>query len=122
MIQDFDIRTPGALTPVGSLSGGNQQKVIIGRELLLEAPFILLDQPTRGLDVGSIEYVHRQIMDMRSQDRGMLLISADLEELFRLCDRLLVMHKGKIVADLDTEKTNVSEVGYLMLEGAAYEA
>ncbi|MHB1482907.1 MAG: ABC transporter ATP-binding protein, partial [Bellilinea sp.] len=105
-----------------SLSGGNQQKVILGRELLLEAPFILLDQPTRGLDVGSIEYVHQQIMDMRAQNRGILLISADLEELFRLSDRIAVMHKGKVVADLVTEQTNVTEVGYLMLEGAAYDA
>jgi simple sugar transport system ATP-binding protein len=88
----------------------------------LDAPFILLDQPTRGLDVGSIEYVHRQIMDMRAQERGMLLISADLEELFRLCDRLVVMHRGKVVAELVTEQTNVTEVGYLMLEGASYEA
>jgi simple sugar transport system ATP-binding protein len=108
--------------PFKALSGGNQQKVILGRELLLEAPFILLDQPTRGLDVGSIEYVHSQIMDMRSRQRGILLISADLEELFRLCDRLVVMHRGKVVAELETEATNVTEVGYLMLEGAAYEA
>jgi len=105
-----------------SLSGGNQQKVILGRELLLDAPFILLDQPTRGLDVGSIEYVHQRIIEMRAHNRGMLLISADLEELFRLADRLVVMHRGKVVAELITEQTNVTEVGYLMLEGMAYEA
>jgi len=118
----FDVQMSSGEAVFKSLSGGNQQKVILGRELLLEAPFILLDQPTRGLDVGSIEYVHQQIMDMRTQQRGMLLISADLEELFRLCDRLVVMHRGKIVAELITEQTNVTEVGYLMLEGAAYEA
>ncbi len=118
----FDVQMSSGEAVFKSLSGGNQQKVILGRELLLEAPFILLDQPTRGLDVGSIEYVHQQIMDMRAQKRGMLLISADLEELFRLCDRLVVMHRGKIVAELITEQTNVTEVGYLMLEGAAYEA
>ena len=118
----FDVQMSSGEAIFKSLSGGNQQKVILGRELLLEAPFLLLDQPTRGLDVGSIEYVHRQIMDMRSQNRGILLISADLEELFRLSDRLVVMHKGKVVAELETEKTNVSEVGYLMLEGAACEA
>ncbi len=118
----FDVQMSSGEAIFKSLSGGNQQKVILGRELLLDAPFILLDQPTRGLDVGSIEYVHRQIINMREQMRGMLLFSADLEELFRLSDRLLVMHRGKIVADLVTEKTNVTEVGYLMLEGAAYEA
>jgi len=122
-VQDkFDVQMSSGETVFKSLSGGNQQKVILGRELLLDAPFILLDQPTRGLDVGSIEYVHRQIIDMRAKMRGMLLISADLEELFRLSDRLLVMHRGKVVAELITEKTNVTEVGYLMLEGAAYEA
>ena len=103
--------------PFKSLSGGNQQKVILGRELLLDTPFLLLDQPTRGLDVGSIEYVHEVILKMRSQDRAILLISADLEELFRISDRIVVMHRGKIVADLPTESTNVEQVGYLMLEG-----
>ena len=120
--ENFDVQMSTGEAIFKSLSGGNQQKVILGRELLLDTPFILLDQPTRGLDVGSIEYVHRQIMNMRDQNHGMLLISADLQELFRLCDRLVVMHKGKVVAELETEKTNVSEVGYLMLEGAAYEA
>jgi len=105
----FDIQMSSGDAIFKSLSGGNQQKVILGRELTLEAPFILLDQPTRGLDVGSIEYVHRQIMEMRSQMRGILMISADLEELFRLSDRLVVMNKGRVVAELATDKTNVSE-------------
>jgi len=118
----FDVQMSGGEAQFKSLSGGNQQKVILGRELLLDAPFILLDQPTRGLDVGSIEYVHQRMIDMRKQNRGILLISADLEELFRLSDRLIVMHRGKVVAELVTEETNVPEVGYLMLEGAAYEA
>lgn len=118
----FDVQMASIEAPFKSLSGGNQQKVILGRELRLDAPFILLDQPTRGLDVGSIEYVHRQIMEMREQMRAMLLISADLEELFRLTDRLVVMHRGKVVAELETRNTNITEVGYLMLEGAAYEA
>ena len=87
----FDVQMTSGQAAFKSLSGGNQQKVILGRELMLEAPFILLDQPTRGLDVGSIEYVHKKIIAMRAQNRGMLLISADLEELFRLSDRLLVM-------------------------------
>jgi simple sugar transport system ATP-binding protein len=95
--------------------------VILGRELLLEAPFILLDQPTRGLDVGSIEYVHRRILEMRNQNRAILFLSAELDELFRLSDRILVMNQGQIVANLQTEKTNIEEVGYLMLEGASNE-
>ena len=118
---DFDVVMTSGDAVFKSLSGGNQQKMILGRELTLEAPFILLDQPTRGLDVGSIEYVHNLMMKMREQQRGMLLISADLEELFRLTDRLIVMHRGRVVADLATAETNISEVGYLMLEGNANE-
>ncbi len=100
-----------------SLSGGNQQKVILGRELLLDTPLVLLDQPTRGLDVGSIEYVHRQILAMRHEGRAVLLLSADLDELFRITDRILVLNRGEIVADLPTEETTINEVGYLMLKG-----
>jgi len=120
--EKFDVQMSSGESAFKSLSGGNQQKVILGRELLLDAPFILLDQPTRGLDVGSIEYVHSLIIEMQSQMRGMVLISADLEELFRLTDRLVVMHKGRMVADLVTRETNVTEVGYLMLEGKPNEA
>ena len=115
--EQFNVSMGSIDAPFKSLSGGNQQKVILGRELLLDTPFLLLDQPTRGLDVGSIEYVHEVILKMRSQDRAILLISADLEELFRISDRIVVMHRGKIVADLPTESTNVEQVGYLMLEG-----
>lgn len=118
----FDVQMSTGEAAFKSLSGGNQQKVILGRELMLDAPFILLDQPTRGLDVGSIEFVHRKIIAMRAKNRGMLLISADLEELFRLSDRLVVLHRGRVVADIPTESTKVEEVGYLMLEGTAYEA
>lgn len=105
--------------PFGSLSGGNQQKIILGRELALDNPFLLLDQPTRGLDVGSIESVHHTIVAASERGRAILLISADLEELFRLSDRLLVLYRGRIVADLPTAATNIDEVGRYMLEGRA---
>lgn len=78
---------------------------------------MLLDQPTRGLDVGSIEYVHNLILQMRSEDRAILLISADLEELFRIVDRIVVLHRGKMVADFPVGETDLEEVGYWMLEG-----
>ncbi len=104
--------------PFGSLSGGNQQKIILGRELALDNPLLLLDQPTRGLDVGSIEYVHRVIVDASERGRAILLISADLEELFRLSDRILVLYRGRIVADLPSNSTTIDEVGRYMLEGA----
>lgn len=115
--QRFSVNMSSADAPFKSLSGGNQQKVIVGRELLLHTPFLLLDQPTRGLDVGSIEYVHDVILQMRAEDRAILLISADMEELFRIADRILVLHRGRIVADLPVDQTSVEEVGYLMLEG-----
>ncbi len=114
---NFDIDIGSIDNPFQSLSGGNQQKLILGRELTLETPFILMDQPTRGLDVGSIEYVHRQILAMRGNGHGILMISADLDELFRIADRILVLHRGRLVGDLPVEETNIEEIGYLMLEG-----
>jgi simple sugar transport system ATP-binding protein len=113
----FSVNMGSPAAAFQSLSGGNQQKVILGRELSLNSPFVLLDQPTRGLDVGSIEYVHEQILAMRSQQRAILLISSDLDELFRIADRILVLYRGKLVADLPVEGTSVDEIGYLMLEG-----
>jgi simple sugar transport system ATP-binding protein len=100
-----------------SLSGGNQQKVILGRELLLETPFVLMDQPTRGLDVGSIEYVHQLLLDLRSRKRAVLLVSADLDELFMVADHIVVMCQGEVVVDLATDETSREEVGYYMLGG-----
>lgn len=113
----FSVVMGGPEEPFRSLSGGNQQKVILARELLLETPFVLLDQPTRGLDVGSIEYVHDTILDLRARGRAVLLISADLEELFRLADRILVIYRGRIALDKKTEDTDYEEVGRAMLRG-----
>ncbi|MBL8057320.1 MAG: ABC transporter ATP-binding protein [Anaerolineales bacterium] len=113
----FAVAMAAPEAPFRSLSGGNQQKVILGRELLLDRPFILLDQPTRGLDVGATEYVHAQILRLRDQGRAVLLISADLEELFLLADRIVVLHRGRIVAERRAEAASVEEIGYLMLEG-----
>lgn len=115
----FDIQMDSTDAEMRSLSGGNQQKTILGRELSLDTPFLLLDQPTRGLDVGSIEYVHEHILQMKDEGHAILLLSADLEELFRLSDRILVLHRGQIVANLETEHTSIEEVGILMLEGGA---
>ena len=117
LAESFNVVMPGRGAPLRALSGGNQQKVILGRELLLDSPFILLDQPTRGLDVGSIEYVHDQILAMRSAGRGLLMISANLEEIFLLADRIVVLHRGEIVADLPVEQATVEGVGRSMLEG-----
>ncbi len=113
----FSVNMGSKDNPFRSLSGGNQQKIILGRELSLDTPFVLLDQPTRGLDVGSIEYVHETILWLREQGRAVLLLSADLDELFRISDRILVMHRGGIVADHRNEETTLEQVGIEMLEG-----
>jgi simple sugar transport system ATP-binding protein len=113
----FSVNMSSKDAPFKSLSGGNQQKVILGRELLLPNPFVLLDQPTRGLDVGSIEYVHEQILRMRSEDRAVMLISADLEEIFLLADRILVLNRGTLAGERRVEETTVEEIGLLMLQG-----
>jgi len=113
----FTVSMGHSSDPFHSLSGGNQQKVILGRELLLETPFVLMDQPTRGLDVGSIEYVHQLLLDLRSKKRAVLLISADLDELFMVADRIVVMCQGEVVADLVTDATSREEIGYYMLGG-----
>jgi simple sugar transport system ATP-binding protein len=117
LIDAYDIRTPGPLAPAGHLSGGNQQKVILAREFSRDPRFLLVNQPTRGLDVGAIEYIHSQILRMRSKDVGVLLISLELEEIFALADRILVIYEGRICKELDPEQTDEREVGYYMTGG-----
>jgi simple sugar transport system ATP-binding protein len=113
-IKAFDVRTPGPLTPVGSLSGGNQQKVIVARELSRPIKFLVASQPTRGLDVGSIEYIHTQILRRRDEGVAVLLVSTELDEVLQLSDRIAVMYRGKIVATVDGEEATKEYVGLLM--------
>jgi simple sugar transport system ATP-binding protein len=117
LIRDFDIRTSGPLAAAGTLSGGNQQKVILAREFTRDPSFLLISQPTRGLDVGAIEYIHSQILAMRDRDVGVLLISLELEEVFALANRILVLYEGQIVKELVTEQTDEREVGFYMTGG-----
>lgn len=114
LIADFDIRTPSALTPVGTLSGGNQQKVIIARELSRPIKFLIASQPTRGLDVGSIEYIHRRIVQKRDEGCAVLLVSSELDEIMELSDRIAVMYRGKIISVLDNKNLSKEEIGLLM--------
>ncbi len=119
LIEQFDIRTPGPLVPTGNLSGGNQQKVIVAREFSRDIHLLVANQPTRGLDVGSIEYIHRQIIEMRDLGVAVLLISAELDEILSLSDRIAVMFHGQIVKILDAENTTRSELGLLMAGSTA---
>ena len=99
LLTEFDVRGGGAKTPAGSLSGGNQQKVIIAREVSRDPAVLVASQPTRGLDVGAIEYVHRRLVTERDEGRAILLVSLELEEILSLSDRILVIYEGRIVAE-----------------------
>jgi len=114
LIRDFDIRTPNALTSVGSLSGGNQQKVIIARELSRPIQFLVASQPTRGLDVGSIEYIHKRIEQKREEGCAVLLVSPELDEIMELSDRIAVMYRGKILAVVPNKGISKEYIGLLM--------
>jgi simple sugar transport system ATP-binding protein len=114
LIKDFDIRTPNAGTNVGSLSGGNQQKVIIAREFSRPIKLLVASQPTRGLDVGSIEYIHQRIVEKRDEGCAVLLVSPELDEIMELSDRIAVMYRGKIVAIVPAEQATKAYIGLLM--------
>jgi simple sugar transport system ATP-binding protein len=117
LIAEYDVRTPSPTVLAGTLSGGNQQKVVVAREFDGELSLLVLDQPTRGLDVGSIEFIHRQVIARRDAGCAVLLVSAELDEVLELSDRIGVMYRGEIVAVLDARSTNREEVGLLMATG-----
>lgn len=114
LIAEYDIRTPSADIEANTLSGGNQQKVIVARELSRPLRLSIAAQPTRGVDVGSIEYIHSRIIKERDTGTAVLIVSTELDEVMALSDRLLVMYRGKIVADLDPKVTSAMDVGLYM--------
>jgi ABC-type uncharacterized transport system ATPase subunit len=116
-ITEFDIRTPSEHAEVSTLSGGNQQKVIVAREFSGEPKLLVLDQPTRGLDVGSIEFIHRQAIARRDAGCAVLLVSAELDEVLELSDRIAIMFRGEIVAIRDGRTADKEEIGLLMATG-----
>jgi len=118
LIQEFDIRATSPTQPVASLSGGNQQKVVVARELGRNPKVLIASQPTRGLDVGSIEFIHRQIVQQRDAGLAVLLVSSELDEVLSLADRVAVMYRGRIVAVLEGGAIERERIGLLMA-GAA---
>ncbi|HEV8516569.1 MAG TPA: ABC transporter ATP-binding protein [Candidatus Limnocylindrales bacterium] len=120
-IQEFDIRTPSADVPESTLSGGNQQKTIVAREFSRELRALVLDQPTRGLDVGSIEFIHRQAIGKRDAGTAILLVSAELDEVLEMSDRIAVMYRGQFVAVVDGRTANREDIGLLMATGGREE-
>jgi simple sugar transport system ATP-binding protein len=114
LVQQFDVRTPSIDIPASNLSGGNQQKVIVAREFSRQVKLVVAAQPTRGLDVGSIEYIHGRIVAARDEGAAVLIVSTELDEVMALSDRLLVMFDGRIVAELDPKKVTNADVGLYM--------
>ena len=117
IIEHFDVRPRNSILPAKALSGGNQQKLIIGREFHVDPKVLLVSQPTRGVDIGAIEFIHRKLVSLRDAGCAILLVSAELEEVTSLADRLLVIHEGKIVGEVDPKVATVEEIGLLMTRG-----
>jgi simple sugar transport system ATP-binding protein len=116
LLQEFDVRGGGPTTRAASLSGGNQQKVVLAREISRDPSVLLAAQPTRGLDVGAIEFVHRRLVEQRDSGKAVLLVSLELEEIISLSDRILVLYEGRIVAEFTPDVTE-EKLGFAMLGG-----
>jgi simple sugar transport system ATP-binding protein len=115
LVKEYDVRTPSIITQVSSLSGGNQQKVIVAREFNRDVGLVVASQPTRGIDVGSIEYIHTRIVEERDKGAAVLIISSELDEVVALSDRVLVMYRGRIVGEFDPKTASTTEIGLAML-------
>jgi simple sugar transport system ATP-binding protein len=117
IVGNFDVRPRNIELTARSLSGGNQQKLVIGREFELNPKLLLVSQPTRGVDIGAIEFIHRKLIELRDAGSAVLLVSAELEEVTALADRLLVIREGKIVGEVNPKETSVEEIGLMMTGG-----
>ena len=114
LVQEFDVRPPIIENTGSALSGGNAQKMIVAREFSRDVPLVICAQPTRGIDVGSIEYIHEQIIRKRDEGKAILIVSTELDEIFALCDRIVVMYDGRIVAEKQASETSPTEIGLYM--------
>ncbi len=120
LVEQYDVRTPGIDVAVSTLSGGNQQKVIVAREFDRDVTFVVASQPTRGIDVGSIEYIHSRIVEERDHGAAVLIVSSELEEIMALSDRIIVMFEGRIAGEFDAAATR-TEIGLAMLGSGSEE-
>jgi len=114
-IASFDIRPPNAMLAARALSGGNQQKVVVAREMGRDFSILLASQPTRGVDVGAIEFIHQQLLDARAKGKAILLVSAELNEVLALSDRIAVMYRGKFAAVMPTTEATEESLGEYMI-------
>lgn len=114
LISEYDVRTPNEFVTAGSLSGGNQQKAIIAREFYKDPVLLIASQPTRGLDVGAIEFVHNKLIEQRDNNKAVLLVSLELDEVMNLADRIAVIYQGEIMGIVDAKETNERQLGLMM--------
>jgi simple sugar transport system ATP-binding protein len=114
LINKFSIKAPDVKAEISTLSGGNMQKLLMGRELISNPDVIIAAQPTRGLDVSAVDSIHNLIIDQRDNGSAILLISEDLDELFKLSDRLIVMYEGKVITEIETALATVENIGLAM--------
>ena len=117
LVREFDVRPPNIALPSAALSGGNQQKLIVAREFDIKPKLLLVAQPTRGVDIGATEFIHRQLIDLRDAGAAVLLVSAELDEVLSLSDRIIVIYEGRIVGEVDPKKVDEQQIGCLMTRG-----
>jgi ABC-type uncharacterized transport system ATPase subunit len=115
LVKEFQIRCAGVSLPISSLSGGNQQKLVLGREIARNPRLLIAMQPTRGLDVGAIDYVHSRLIEARNQGTAVLLISTELDEVMTVSDRIAVLREGRVVGNLTRAEATMDGIGRLML-------
>ena len=122
LVREYDVRPPDIDLPARALSGGNQQKLIVAREFDIKPRLILVSQPTRGVDIGATEFIHRKLVELRDAGAAVLLVSAELDEVLSLSDRLMVIYEGRIVGEVDPETTGVDQIGLMMAGGRSEES
>jgi simple sugar transport system ATP-binding protein len=119
LVKEYDVRPPNIELPARALSGGNQQKLIVAREFDIKPKLILVSQPTRGVDIGATEFIHRNLIRLRDAGAAVLLVSAELDEVLSLSDRVLVIFEGRIVGEVDPATVSEEEIGMMMTGGGA---
>jgi general nucleoside transport system ATP-binding protein len=119
MVKEYDVRPPNIALPAGALSGGNQQKLIVAREFDIKPKLLLVSQPTRGVDIGATEFIHRKLIELRDAGGAVLLVSAELEEVLSLSDRVIVVYEGRVVGEVDPKTVGEEEIGLMMTGGRA---
>ena len=114
MIEDYRIKIPSSDYALKTLSGGNQQKVVLARELSRDPKLLLISQPTRGVDMGAVEFIHKELVALRDKGCAILLVSADLQELMNISDKLIIMYEGEIIGKIDAPPFDEKKIGLLM--------